>query len=339
MLQVQQTWKPSGSSKNCAMHTEKKTEAKVNLFLHINKTPLPYSQQFYSWTEAENIKNKVRRRNEQARDALGNFPCNAVCALHSLSSRDVETQPWFDSHQKEPHKSPRSEKCAEKRIAWEYLQSDCCQGRFCRSLLRIQLLWITPGRETFSKGRWENNQQSKQGLNTKRPNNLTEQTFGRVFLNFLWWLWDCECGWRWSISPEEIPFQPVICSAMSVCRVFYCAQDSKGLWVLNRVREDWASIFQSVCTAPLIPAVGDQSSTSGAEAHGKFLSKRTWICKELVSWNTPHNHAPHSCISWRQKSCFASFETAKPFLPLIVLRCPEGICPVPLIPSAQVRKP
>lgn len=179
-------------------------------------------------------------RSDQARDAPGIFPCNAVCAVYSCSSRDVEIQPWFDSHQKVLNKTPRSQLCAEKSIAWEYLQGDYCS---CVSLLHIQLLMIIPQNGNIFKGAQRQKiKESKQRLNTIRPKK-NKETFGRIFLNFLWWLWDCTCGWTWSISPEEIHSQPVICKAMSVCRVFFCAQDSKGLQVPARTREDCASIF------------------------------------------------------------------------------------------------
>lgn len=79
---------------------------------------------------------------------------------------------------------------------------------------------------------------------------------------------------------------------MSVCRVFYCAQDSKGLQVLARARKDCASVFLTALVAPLSTAVVDQSPKSvGSEACKKFLFKGTCICEELSSQNILHTHA------------------------------------------------
>lgn len=181
------------------------------------------------------------------------------------------------------------------------------------------------------------NQESQQGLNTKRPKKkLTEQTFGRIFLKFLWWLWDCKCGWRWSIRPEEILSQPVICKAMSVCRILCCAQDSKETSSPSQGQEGLCKhLLDCALIVPLNTGVVDQSPNSVLSVTcSKFLFKGIWI--KLWSQSIPHSYAWFLIHTFLKiLSCF--FKAYKPILPPIVLGCLGRVFPTPPIPSAQVK--
>lgn len=167
------------------------------------------------------------------------------------------------------------------------------------SLLHIQLLRMTPPKGNFLKWRQEQKKQKKKiktqnrGYVQKGLKDLTQQTFGRIFLNFLWWLWDFKCGWRWSISPEEILSQPVICEAMSARRVFEYAQDSMGLQVPARARKDCASVFWTMLSLSL----SSQQWRTGplilwGQKHAKgFFLKGPGSGKSSGSQNISHNYA------------------------------------------------
>lgn len=123
-----------------------------------------------------------------------------------------------------------------------------------------------------------------------------------------------------------------------MCRVFYCAQDSKGLQVLARARKDCARVFwtmlslslssQQRWTSPLI--LWGQKHAKGFFLKGPESGKSSAV--KISPQIMPGSQFMHF---W--KSCLASLKPVKPFVPFVVLRVQEESFLLPPIPSAQVK--